>query len=114
MNPPLTIGDIGEKELIRTLITPLLNPEANRDLPGDDCGIAWVANGIPICISTDRVPWDLIAFRIGLIDINRLGYYLAVLNLSDIAAMGAIALGVVLNLGLPPSSPIDDLRALLR
>ena len=114
MSATSIIGDLGEKRLIQTVIMPLLNPEGDGDLPGDDCGIAWPRHGLPICVSTDRVPWDLIAFRTGLIDIIRLGYYLAVLNLSDIAAMGAEALGIVLNLGLPSSFPIDDLRALLQ
>jgi thiamine-monophosphate kinase len=109
-----TIGDLGEKLLIRTVVTPLLNPEGDPDLPGDDCGVAWVGMDAAICVSTDRVPWDLTAFRIGLIDIERLGYYLAVLNLSDLAAMGAEPMGIVLNLGLPPEFPLDDLRALLR
>jgi thiamine-monophosphate kinase len=114
MKRPQTIGDLGEKQLIRTVITPLLNPEGNPDLPGDDCGVAWVGKDTAICVSTDRVPWDLTAFRIGLIDIERLGYYLAVLNLSDLAAMGAEPVGIVLNLGLPPDFSLKDLRALLQ
>jgi thiamine-monophosphate kinase len=114
MRRPQTISDLGEKELIRTVITPLLNPEGNPDLPGDDCGVSWVGEDIAICISTDRVPWDLIAFRLELIDIGQLGYYLAVLNLSDLAAMGAEPLGIVLNLALPPHFRLDHLRMLLQ
>lgn len=114
MRRPQTIGDLGEKELIRTVITPLLNPGGHPDLPGDDCGVSWVGEDIAICVSTDRVPWDLIAFRIGLIDIEQVGYYLAVLNLSDLAAMGAEPLGMVLNLGLPAHFQVEHLRALLK
>jgi thiamine-monophosphate kinase len=114
MRQPQTVGDLGEKEVIRTLITPLLNPDGHPDLPGDDCGVAWVGEDVAICISTDRVPWDLIAFRTGLIDIQQLGYYLAILNLSDLAAMGAEPLGIVLNLALPSHFRLDHLRALLQ
>lgn len=107
------IGDLGEKRIIKEVLMPLLNPAGNPDLPGDDCGIAWLRPNIPLLVSTDRVPWDLISFDLGLIDVRGVGYYLAILNLSDIAAMGGTPLGLVLNFALPSNFPVADLKALL-
>jgi thiamine-monophosphate kinase len=108
-----TIGDVGEKELIRTLVRPLFNPQARPELAGDDCGTVWVRPDLGVLLSTDRVPWDLVSFSLGLIDIRGLGYYLAVLNISDVAAMGGRPAGLLLNLALPDSFPLDDLKKLL-
>jgi thiamine-monophosphate kinase len=108
-----TVGDLGEKELIRTVVRPLLNPENIPDLPGDDCGVCWINPDLAILVSTDRVPWDLISFKMGLIDIWQLGYYTAILNISDVAAMGGRPLGLVMNLALPSSFLVADVEALL-
>ena len=64
--------------------------------------------------STDRVPSDLTAFRLGILDFFGLGDYLARLNLSDIAACGGKAVGLLLNLGLPSDFKYDDVIALCR
>lgn len=107
------LRDVGEKSLIRELIRPLLNPEGDADSIGDDCAVIPVSAG-GVCASTDRVPADLVSFRLGILDHRGLGRYLAVLNLSDIAAMGARPVGLLLNLGLPGDLRVADLEALLR
>lgn len=109
-----TIQDVGEKALIRSLIKPLLNPTENPDLVGDDCAVLSVNSKSTICLSTDRVPADLISFRLGIIDHYGLGYYLAVLNLSDIAAMGAEPSGLLLNLGLPGDMKVVELEKVIK
>lgn len=113
MNVGKTVSDLGEKEIIRSIIKPALNPENDPDLPGDDCAVLRLSASAAICVSTDRVPADLISFRLGLIDHFGLGYYLVVLNLSDIAAMGAEPIGILLNLGLPASLPLGHLEQIL-
>lgn len=65
-------------------------------------------------LSTDRVPSDLTAFKLGILDFRGLGDYLARLNLSDIAACGGKAVGLLLNLGLPSEIAYDDVQALCR
>ena len=104
-----TVSELGEKELIRSIIKPLLNPTDDPNSIGDDCAAIPVDPGSLVCVSTDRVPADLISFRLGIIQYRGLGYYLAVLNLSDLAAMGARPAGLLLNLGLPPDTRIEDL-----
>lgn len=108
-----TISEVGEKVLISTIIKPRLNPLSNPDLAGDDCAILRSELGSAFCISTDRVPADLISFRLGIIDHFGLGNYLAVLNLSDIAAMGAEPRGLLLNLGLPHDLPVTHFEQII-
>jgi len=107
-----TIGDIGEKELIRSIIKPLLNPNDDPNSVGDDCAAIDAGAAGLVCVSTDRVPADLISFRLGIIDHRGLGYYLAVLNLSDLAAAGARPAGLLLNFGLPSATRVEDFVAL--
>ncbi len=108
------ISEKGEKRLIAEIIRPLFNPTGNPNSVGDDCAIVELVEGRGVCISTDRVPGDLISFKLGLIDIRQLGYYLAVLNISDLAAAGAVPRGLLLNLGLPRDLSLADFESLLR
>jgi len=64
-----------------------------------------------ILLSTDRVPADLTAFRSGVLDYYGLGRYLAVLNISDIAACGGTPKALLLNLGLPDATLWNDFKA---
>jgi thiamine monophosphate kinase len=78
-----SLRDVGEKTLIRDLVHPLLNPMSDEDSIGDDCAIVSVPPGFGVCASTDRVPADLVRFRLGILDHFGFGRYLAVLNLGD-------------------------------
>lgn len=104
------ISEIGEKALISSFLIPLLNPSRDPSLAGDDCAFVKTDSSNHVCISTDRVPHDLISFRLKLIGYAELGRYLAILNISDLAAMGAEPRGLLLNLGLPPEMRFDDFR----
>lgn len=114
MNPtPQKLSEIGEKALIREFIKPFFNSADDPAGVGDDC--AMVAFGDEVALfSTDRVPSDLTAFKIGILDFHGLGDYLARLNLSDIAACGGQAVGLLLNLGLPNDIAYEDVRDLCR
>jgi thiamine-monophosphate kinase len=96
-----TISAYGEKRLIAEFIRPLFNQSNKVGGVGDDCAMLDLGNGQILLISTDRVPADLTAFRLGILDYNGLGRYLASLNLSDIAACGGKPEALLLNLGLP-------------
>lgn len=104
-----TVGQLGEKRLLQQVILPMINPGQNPHLAGDDCGIVGIGSGQIVCVSTDRVPWDLTAYHLKIMSEYDLGYYLAVLNISDIAAMGAKPTGLLLNIALPSDFPIKDL-----
>ena len=108
-----TIKDTGEKRLIEELIKPLFNPNNNKNSIGDDCAIIEMGNNEVVSLSTDRVPHDLIALKIGLIDYFDLGYYLAVLNISDIVSSGTKPHSLLLNLAFPSNFLIEDFNMLL-
>lgn len=107
------LKDIGEKEIIKRYIKPLFNPLGIRDLVGDDCAVIDISGKSKICISTDRVPADLISFKLGIIDYFGLGYYLAVLNISDIVSSGARPLGLLLTLAFQEDFFVMDFVQLL-
>ncbi len=105
------ISDVGEKSLIHDFIKPFFNADDDPHGVGDDCAMLVVGDTV-VLFSTDRVPVDLTAFKLGILDYRGLGGYLARLNLSDIAACGGRPAGLLLNLGLPNSTLYDDVKAL--
>lgn len=109
----LTLSDVGEKALIRDFIKPFFNANDDPNGVGDDCAMVPVGDDI-ILVSTDRVPADLTAFRLGILDYEGFGDYLARLNLSDIAACGGHPLALLLNLGLPGHLAYDDIKSLCK
>jgi thiamine-monophosphate kinase len=111
--PKPTVSDVGEKTLIRDFIKPLFNANNDPYGVGDDCAMIQVGDEV-VLFSTDRVPADLTAFNLGILDYDGLGDYLARLNLSDIAACGGRPVGLLLNLGLPATISYEDVKALCR
>lgn len=108
------IWELGEKRLVAEIVQPLFNPHKAPDGPGDDCAEIAVPARCDVVVSTDRVPADLIAFRLGILDYRGLGDYLARLNLSDVAAAGGHPLGLLLNAGLPSDLELTAFEALCR
>jgi thiamine-monophosphate kinase len=106
-----TVSSLGEKLIIRDFIKPLFNANDDPAGVGDDCAMVPFGDEVAL-LSTDRVPADLTAFRLGILDYRGLGNYLARLNLSDIAACGGKAVGLLLNLGLPNDIPYTDVQSL--
>src|ERR1039457_6474288 len=107
------LSEIGEKALIRDFIKPFFNGSDDPAGVGDDCAMVPFGDEVAL-LSTDRVPSDLTAFKLGILDFHGLGDYLARLNLSDIAACGGRAVGLLLNLGLPNDIAYEDVQALCR
>lgn len=112
--PQLRIRDVGEKRLIGEFIRPLFNMANKPEGVGDDCAMIPAGQGDLWLFSTDRVPSDLTAFRLGILDYGGLGRYLACLNLSDIAACGGSPIALLLNLGLPNDLLYSDFTSLCR
>ena len=111
--PAQRLSEVGEKALIRDFIKPFFNKTDDPAGVGDDCAMVTFGDEVAL-LSTDRVPSDLTAFKLGILDYYGLGDYLARLNLSDIAACGGRAVGLLLNLGLPNDIAYDDVLSLCR
>lgn len=99
--PPLGPG--GEFDLIRRLVEDHPLPEEVRVGPGDDAAVldgGWV-------VSTD-VSVEGVHFRRDWLTPTEIGYRAAAAGLSDLAAMGARPVAILLTLVLPP----DEAHAL--
>lgn len=107
------LSHVGEKALIRDFIKPFFNAADDPAGVGDDCALVEFGDEVAL-LSTDRVPSDLTAFKLGILDFFGLGDYLARLNLSDIAGCGGRAVGLLLNLGLPNDIAYDNVVAICR
>lgn len=107
----LKISDVGEKSFIRDFIKPFFNADNDPYGVGDDCAMVRVGDDV-VLFSSDRVPADLTAFRLGILDHSGLGDYLARLNLSDIAACGGRPVALLLNLGLPANLAYENAQAI--
>ncbi len=101
------LSDIGEREAI-ALLTRIFDRGQPIGL-GHDCGVVdWGEDYL--VITTDvvnprtHVPEGARA--------DQVGWYLVAVNLSDVAAAGARALGFVAALSLPPSTDTDFLKGL--
>ncbi len=106
-----TIKDIGEFGLIQSFTHDLIyRPELVKLGAGDDGAVYTIPSGYDQVISTDTMvegihflsktmtPWDV-------------GYKLCASNFSDMAAMGAEAVGFVISAALPEDLPVDWVTA---
>jgi thiamine-monophosphate kinase len=81
---------------------------------GDDAAVISFPEGEQMVISCDKIPEDLIALQLGLMDPFSHGRYLATVNLSDIAAMGARPLGLLCTLAIPDTFELEYLRTFMQ
>ncbi len=109
------VSDIGEFGLIARLDAALPD-EVRRSTAlelgiGDDAAIWQPSPGASVVITTDSLVED-IHFRLDWTDWESLGHKALAVNVSDLAAMGAVPKVAVVTLGLRGSERIADLVAL--
>lgn len=110
------ISDIGEKQLIASLIRPLFTRlkkgvEVNI---GDDAAVLQLTDSLSLVLTIDKIPEQLVAHSLGIMDLCDVGRYLVVANLSDLAAMGAGPIALLLSLCLPQEFETENLEMLTR
>lgn len=104
------LASLGERRIVDELLRERYQ-ERSRSF-GDDCAQLPVPEASRLVITTDPCP-EPMASLLGFTDLYYRGWLLATINLSDLAAAGAVPLGLVTSLILPATTPIDHLNRLL-
>lgn len=106
-----TIADIGEFGLIQSICHDLIyRPELVKLGAGDDGAVYTIPDGYDQVISTDTMV-EGIHFNEKTMTPFTVGYKLCASNFSDMAAMGAEAVGFVISAALPDTLPCDWVTA---
>ncbi|HPP45730.1 MAG TPA: thiamine-phosphate kinase, partial [Methanomassiliicoccaceae archaeon] len=103
-----TLADVGEKAAVAAILGRLRGSTAVG--PGDDAAAIEVA-GRYVVASTDIV--SRLAHMPRGMSPRDVGWFVAAVNLSDIAAMGARPLGLLLSFCLPRNYLLEDLEEMM-
>lgn len=103
---PISIADIGESGLLQ-----LLHRFCPAEIIGDDAAILAVPAGKSLVVTTD-VFVDGVHFSDQTTTAEDVGWRAAAANLSDLAAMGAIPLGITVGLALPANTAVNWVESL--
>jgi thiamine-monophosphate kinase len=105
-----SLGDLGEREILNRILRPRYRDTVGF---GDDCAVLRApSGGGDLVATTDTCPTPLVA-QLGDTDPYYAGWLLATINLSDLAAAGALPLGLVVNYTLPKHTAVADFERLL-
>ena len=111
------VRDVGEFGLIELLTASLpTEVRAATDLQlgiGDDAAVWQPSPGEDVVVTTDSL-LENVHFRRDWTDWESLGHKTLAVNISDLAAMGAIPRLAVISLGLDGTERVGDLQALYR
>ncbi len=99
-----TARDLGEQGLLR-----LFQQYCPAESVGDDAAVLSVQPGLQLVVTTD-VLVDGVHFSDQTTAAADAGWRAAAANLSDLAAMGATPLGLVMGLAFPPQTPVTWLE----
>lgn len=101
-----SLSDVGEKKLLGEYLLPICRAVCGDQGLGDDAATLTVPAGNDIVVTTDRAPSDLLPRQFGLMSSMEFGAYVVRVNVSDLAAMGAVPLGIVLTCAFPPDEKL--------
>lgn len=112
-----TLADWGELRFLRWLrgaakVPAKLDGAAMPIGIGDDCAHLRLTAGPDLLLKTDMLV-EGVDFKHGWITPRELGAKAMTENLSDLAAMAARPVAALLSLGVPPSTPVADLKAFI-
>lgn len=102
----MTTSDIGERALISRLLTRLPRPSPSLLIgPGDDAAIVRPGRAALQVLTTDALV-EHVHFSRAWASPESIGHKALAVNLSDLAAMGALPRWALLSLVLPPDTPL--------
>lgn len=102
----LLLGDLGEQELLQRI-----RPWCLPGMVGDDGALVMPDPGQAVVVTTDCLV-EGVHFSPRTTPPRSVGWRSAAANLSDLAAMGALPLGITVALALPPQTPWAWIEAL--
>ncbi|MDD1771679.1 MAG: thiamine-phosphate kinase [Methanomassiliicoccales archaeon] len=103
------LSDIGEKAVVSSIVSMLRT--SARSGPGDDAAVIDIGDRC-LVVSTDML-WQGTHFHPSM-TWRQKGWMAAAVNLSDIAAMGAQPLGILLAMGLPKDMDEASVREMVQ
>jgi thiamine-monophosphate kinase len=107
-----TVADVGEFGLIRRVTEGRTQPASTLLGPGDDAAVVSAPDGR--VVATTDVLVEGVHFRLDWSTPEQVGRKAVAVNMSDIAAMGAVPTAVLVGFGCPPSTPasvVDELSS---
>ncbi len=104
-----TLGELGEKEAVRRIISSL--PSQAAVGPGDDAAAVSLGDSY-LVVSTDLISRG--GHMPGPMSYEQMGWMAAAVNYSDVAAMGAKPLGMVASFGLPRNLDYHSLEEMTK
>lgn len=107
-----TVSEAGEFGLIQRVTSGRAQPAATLLGPGDDAAVLAAPDGR--IVATTDVLVEQVHFRLAWSTPHQVGRKAVAVNLSDVAAMGAVPTGLLVGLGCPPDTPtsvVDELSA---
>jgi thiamine-monophosphate kinase len=110
--PTLTVADIGERALIDRIKARVSMPSWVLIGPGDDAAVIQPERGTYDVVTTDAQV-DGVHFDRRFVPADAIGHRALAVNLSDLAAMGALPRAALLSLALPPSLDVADFEQLV-
>jgi thiamine-monophosphate kinase len=110
--PTLTVADIGERALIARIKARVSMPSWVMIGPGDDAAVIKPERGAYDVLTTDAQV-EGVHFDRRFVPPDAIGHRAMAVNLSDLAAMGALPRAALLSLALPPSLDVADFEQLV-
>ena len=99
----VTVGELGERGVLRRILARLRAADAAVVGPGDDCAVLRAGGATVVTTDTMIEGPD---FRAAWHDGFELGWKLAATNLSDVASMGARPTALTVALAVPRETPV--------
>lgn len=108
MKDTISLEQIGERNIIDNIIMERFRNIKAQD---DDCAIMELGSET-VLLTTDPAP-EPIAFQLGFCDYYYYGWLTVIVNLSDLASMGAVPKGVLTATVMKPNMPVSEYERFL-
>lgn len=105
----ITVGELSEGQILRGILDRL-PPSSAPVGPGDDAAVLAVPDGRVVATTDTLVHGP--DFRLAWSSAHDLGFKAAAVNLSDVAAMGARPVALLVALAMPDDTPVAFVRGL--